>query len=90
MVDHRLFLTLLSSFLFFVLKCIFAILLTKLLSIVFSSKNYYWQKQPPEVFYKKGVLKNSVEFAGKLLCQSLFFNKLAGLTKKQTVAEVPS
>ena len=37
------------------------------------------QKQPPEVFYKKGVLKNFAKFPGKHLCQSLFFNKAAGL-----------
>ena len=36
------------------------------------------QKQPPEVFYKKGVLRNFVKFTGKHLCQSLFFNKVAG------------
>ena len=28
---------------------------------------------------KKGVLRNLAEFTGKHLCQSLFFNKLAGL-----------
>ena len=33
----------------------------------------------PEVFYKKGVLKNSAKITGKYLCQSLFFNKVAGL-----------
>ena len=37
------------------------------------------QKQSPEVFYKKGVLKNFAKFTGKHLCQSLFFNKVAGL-----------
>ena len=37
------------------------------------------QKQPPEVFYKKGVLWNFTKFTGKYLCQSLFFNKVAGL-----------
>ena len=36
-------------------------------------------KQPPEVFYKKGVLNNFVKFTGKQQCQSLFFNKVAGL-----------
>ena len=30
------------------------------------------QKQPSEVFYKKGVLKNFAKFAGKHLCQSPF------------------
>ena len=34
------------------------------------------QKQPPEVFYKKGVLRNFVKFTGKHLCQSLFLKKL--------------
>ena len=29
----------------------------------------------PEVFCKKGVLKNFAKFTGKHLCQSLFFNK---------------
>ena len=29
---------------------------------------------------KKGVLRNFTKFAGKYLCQSLFFKKIAGLT----------
>ena len=29
---------------------------------------------------KKGVLRNFAEFTGKHLCQSLFFNKVAGLS----------
>ena len=33
----------------------------------------------PEVFCKKGVLKNFAKFTGKHLCQSLLFNKVAGL-----------
>ena len=38
------------------------------------------QKQPPEVFCnKKSVLRNIAKFTGKYLCQSLFFNKVAGL-----------
>ena len=32
----------------------------------------------PQVFCKKGVLKNFVKFKGKDLCQGLFFNKVAG------------
>ena len=32
-----------------------------------------------EVFCKKGVLKNFTKFNGKHLCQSLLFNKVAGL-----------
>ena len=34
----------------------------------------------PDVFCKKGVLRNFANFTGKRLCQSLFFNKVAGLT----------
>ena len=32
----------------------------------------------PDVFCEKGVLRNSAKFTGKHLCQSLFFNKVAG------------
>ena len=46
------------------------------------------KKQPPVVFYKKGVLKNFAKFSVKHLCWSLFFNKVAGLVynfiKKET------
>ena len=31
-----------------------------------------------EVFCKKSVLRNFAKFTGKHLCQSLFFNKVAG------------
>ena len=31
------------------------------------------------MFCKKGVLRNLVKFTGNYLCQSLFFNKVAGL-----------
>ena len=33
----------------------------------------------PEVFCRKGVLKNFAKFTEKHQCQSLFFNKVAGL-----------
>ena len=33
---------------------------------------------PPEVFYKKRVFKNFAKFTETQLCQSLFFNKVAG------------
>ena len=33
----------------------------------------------PEVLCKKGVLRNFAKLTGKHLCQSLFFNKVAGL-----------
>ena len=32
-----------------------------------------------DVFCKKGALRNFAKFAGKHLCQSLYFNKVAGL-----------
>ena len=41
----------------------------------------------PEVFCKKGVLKNFAKFTGKHLCQSLFFNKVAG-PEAWTLAQV--
>ena len=31
------------------------------------------EEQPPEVFCKKGGLRNFAEFTGKHMCQSLFF-----------------
>ena len=39
----------------------------------------------PEVFYKKGVLRNFKKFAGKHLCQRLFFNKVADLAWPATL-----
>ena len=40
-----------------------------------------FHKKPPEVFYKKGALiKNFAKFFGKHPCQSLFLNKVAGLS----------
>ena len=33
----------------------------------------------PDVFRKKGVLRNFAKFTGIHLCQRLFFNKVAGL-----------
>ena len=46
----------------------------------------------PEVFLKKGVLRNFVKFTEKHLCQSLFYNKVKGLRPvtllKKTLAQV--
>ena len=44
----------------------------------------------PDVFCEKGVLRNFAKFTGKHLCQSLFFNKVAGLSfiKKEALAQV--
>ena len=41
----------------------------------FGSSNERFQKQPPEVLYKKAVLKYFAIFAGKHLCWSLFLVK---------------
>ena len=40
-----------------------------------------FQKQPPELFCKKGVLKNYANFTGKHVSKS-FLNKVAGLFAK--------
>ena len=57
------------------------------------SDTYHFQKQPPQVLYKK-VLKYFANFAGKHLCQSLFFTKAAGFLAfnfiKETLAQVLS
>ena len=37
-----------------------------------------WSSRP-EVFCRKGVLRNFAKFTGKHLCQSFFFNKVSGL-----------
>ena len=59
-------------------------------STLMSPKNlplfFHIKKQPPEVFcekrcsLRKGVLRNLAKFTRKHLCQSLFFNKVAGPT----------
>ena len=46
------------------------------------------------MFYQKGVLRNFAKFAGKHLCQSLFFNKVPVLrpatTKEEALTQVSS
>ena len=44
-----------------------------LLEIVWSARQRF-RSSRPEVFCKKGVLRNLAKFTGKHLCQSLFFN----------------
>ena len=41
----------------------------------------------PEVFCKKGVLRNFAKFTGKHLWRSLFFNKVPGLTPATLLAK---
>ena len=43
-------------------------------------KRGHYGSSRPEVFCKKSVLRNFTKFTGKHLCQSLFFNKIAGLS----------
>ena len=43
-----------------------------------SSHTLIGQRQPREVFCIKVILRNFAKFTGKHLCQSLFFNKVAG------------
>ena len=42
----------------------------------------------PEVFCEKGVHRNFAKFTGKGLCQSLFFNKVAGLRLRPEACEL--
>ena len=48
------------------------------------------QKQPPEVFCKKVVLRNFAKFTGNQLCQNLFFNRpeACNFIEKETLAQV--
>ena len=39
----------------------------------------FFRSSLPKVFCKKGALRNFAKLTGKHLCQSLFFNKVAGL-----------
>ena len=45
------------------------------------SCRFLFRSSCPEVFCKKGVLKYFAKFTGKHLCQSPFFDKVAGLRK---------
>ena len=41
------------------------------------TKQINYRSSRPDVFCKKGVLRNFAKYTGKHLCQSLFFNKEA-------------
>ena len=47
-----------------------------------------YQQQPQKVFFKKGVLRNFAKLTGKRLCQSLFFNKVAGRRNSCELCEI--
>ena len=38
-----------------------------------------------QMFFKIGVLKNFANFTGKILCWSLFYNKVSGLKRSATL-----
>ena len=38
----------------------------------------FYESSRPDVFCKKGVLRNFGKFTGKHSCQRLYFNKVAG------------
>ena len=40
---------------------------------------FKYKSSRPDVFCKRGVLRNFTKFTGKHLCQGLYFNKSAGL-----------
>ena len=44
----------------------------------------------PKMFCKKGVLRNFTKFTGKHLCQSLLFNKVAGLRLLSSIVDPAS
>ena len=46
---------------------------------LFHTSSYIYRSSRPEVFCKKGVLRNFTKFTGKRLCQNLFFSKATGL-----------
>ena len=51
---------------------------------VFCYQNSSSSSSRPDVFCKKGALENFAKFTGKHLCQSLFFNKVATLLKRDS------
>ena len=52
------------------------------ISICLSKSDRGCRSSRSEVFCKKGVLRNFTKFTGKHLCQSFFFNRVAGLIFK--------
>ena len=56
-----------------------------------STKKYLTTRSSrPDVFCKKGVLRNFAKFTGKHLCQSLFFNcrlEACNFIKKESLAQ---
>ena len=65
----------------FVFLCCFFVFIYKWFSVSSFSVLFRIQcrRSRPKVFCKKDVLRNFIKFTGKHLCQSLLFNKDAGL-----------
>ena len=55
--------------------------------IIYYDKESSFQKQPPEVFYKKGVLRIFTKSTRKHLCQGLFFTNLFYRTHLDTPSQ---
>ena len=53
-------------------------------------EKFSYRSNHPEVFYKKGILKNFAKILGKHLCRSLFFNKVAGGADNIILKETPA
>ena len=62
----------------FYYKQTFSIVPVPVFNVYFTSQSPFYRGSRPEVFYKKGVLKDFAKFIGKQLCQTLFFNKVGG------------
>ena len=62
------------------IKLIMIIMILKIIVTdnIKNNNNSSSRSSRPEALCKKSVLKNLAKFIGKHLCQSLFFNKVAG------------
>ena len=48
----------------------------------------FMRSSRPDVFCKKGALRDFAKFTGKHLCQSLYFNKVAVWTAKRACLKI--
>ena len=60
----------------------------QLIHFNFKLIDFYDRSSRPEVFCKKGVLKNFTKFTGKHLCQGLFFDRDSGAGVFLTFCEI--
>ena len=76
-----------SSLLFFLFICLFCFF-----RYFIQNPDTIFRSNRLEVLCRKSVLRNFAKLTGKHLCQSLFFNKVAGqacnFIKKQTLTQV--